>query len=383
MRGIRARVRADGSTYYTVPFRHQGRQTSRSFDDPARAARWKRLLDQLGPAGALDILDSGRTDADTPTLTEWLEHYLAHATGATAGTRAEYRRLAQRTWLPVLGHLPVDVPTRDTIRRWVGQQSKTVTRRGTPTSAKTIANAHGLLSAVMAEAVDAGHRGDNPCRGVKLPSGERDEMVVLTDSELAVLVHHVPGHWRPLVAFLAGTGLRWGEATALRWRDLDLDARPATARVARAWKRGETTREIGAPKTKRSRRTVHVPERVAALLRPLRGRPDDLVFIGPQGGGVHHQAFHPRVWRPAVEASGLGKHPRIHDLRHTAASQMLARGVPITVVQRQLGHESITTTVDTYGHMMPGGLEVAAAALDDSLALALPDVEGTSPALGP
>lgn len=382
MKGIRARTRADGSTYYTVPFRHDNRQTSRSFDDQASAARWKRILDTIGPDAALALLDQ-RIGAGVPTLSEWLDHHLTHATGATPGTRAEYRRLAARTWLPTLGALPLDAITRDAIRRWVGDQAKTPTRRGTPTSAKTIANAHGLLSAVMAEAVEAGHRGDNPCRGVRLPAGEREEMVVLTDSELAALLHHTPTHWQPLVAFLAGTGMRWGEATALRWRDLDLNARPPSARVSRAWKRGETTREIGAPKTRKSRRTVHIPERVAALLRPHQGSPDDLVFTGPHGGAVHHQAFHPRVWRPAVTAADFGKRPRIHDLRHTAASQMLARGVPINVVQRQLGHESITTTVDTYGHMVPGGLELAAVALDDFLAPAIPDVEDGPPAISP
>ncbi|WP_369068587.1 tyrosine-type recombinase/integrase [Kineococcus terrestris] len=388
---IDARPRADGSIAYRVMFTlSDGAQTSVTMDTPASANQLVDLVARLGGDAALDLARARRGNivGAVPLLRDWLEHHLAHAAGVTDGTVAEYRRLAARTWLPTLGEYPLDTLTRDHVARWVAQQTRTLTRRGTPTSAKTIANAHGLLSTVMASAVDAGHRPDNPCRGLRLPSGTREEMTFLTEGEFARVLAAVEPYWQPLVALLAGTGLRWGEATALTWGDLDLEAPVPTLRVSRAWKRGAgvnqggKVREIGAPKTRRGVRTVSLPPQIADLLRQLRGpatarRGGGYVFTGPQGGTVHHQNFHPRVWRPAVERAGIGKTPRIHDLRHSHASWLIAAGVPLPIIQRRLGHESIQTTVDVYGHLAADtqGLaaQAAAAALSTALPEALPD----------
>lgn len=376
MASIQRRVSAaTGAETWRVMYRIDGRQASDSFTDPRAARRYARLVEQLGGQAARESLTAHTlSGADVPTLDNWLEHYLAHLTNATAGTVAEYRRLAKRTWLPTLGHLPVDTIGADTIKAWVGRQAKTTTKRGTPTAAKTIENAHSLLSQAFAAAVEAGHLTANPARGIALPGGVREEMVFLTHSEFARLLHAIPEHWRPLVATLAGTGMRWGEATALRWSDVDLDADVPEITITRAWKRGPTTRELGAPKTSRSRRRISLPPEVADVLRLLQGDPERFVFTGPRGGRVHHQAFHPRVWRPAVADARLGKRPRIHDLRHSHASWLIAAGVPLNVVQRRLGHQSITTTVDTYGHLMGDAQTIAAAAASLALSAALPKV---------
>lgn len=356
-------------------YRIDSRQASDSFADARAARRFARLVEQIGGQAARGSLDAHTSAGhDMPTLAVWLEHYLAHLTGATDGTIAEYRRTAARTWLPTLGHLPLDAIDADTVKAWVGRQKRVVTVRGTPTSAKTIANAHSLLSQALAAAVEKGHLTTNQARGVTLPSGVREEMVCLTHAEFARLIHATPDHWRPLVATLAGTGVRWGEATALRWSDLDLDADVPQVTITRAWKRGPTTRELGAPKTTKARRRVSLPAEVVDALRPHLGAADDFVFTGPRGGHVHHQAFHPRVWRPAIAASGIGKRPRIHDLRHSHASWLIAAGVPLNVVQRRLGHESITTTVDTYGHLMGDAQTIAANAASLALSAAMPKV---------
>lgn len=101
--------------------------------------------------------------------------------------------------------------------------------------------------------------------------------------------------------------------------------------------------------------------------------PDAFVFTNSRGGPVRHQAFHGGVWTPAVrafagdtrrvqpqkrgrprvvwDATGHGKRPRIHDLRHSFASWAIAAGHSLTAIQRTMGHETITTTSDTYGHL--------------------------------
>jgi site-specific recombinase XerD len=75
---------------------------------------------------------------------------------------------------------------------------------------------------------------------------------------------------------------------------------------------------------------------------------------------IQHRTFWSDIWKPALNAADLDEpHPRIHDLRHSYASRLLGAGVPIHVVQRLLGHESIQTTVDTYSHLMPDALTQA------------------------
>ncbi|MEH3078188.1 MAG: site-specific integrase [Quadrisphaera sp.] len=398
MSSIRPRRRNDGSTYYSVLFRDEGKQRSRSFERHDAARRYQRLVDSIGPKAADEMVDIPREADLPPTLAEWLEHHLKHATGITEGTRADYQRLAERSWLPTLGAVPVDAVSRDAVAAWVGRQAKALTNRGTPTSAKTISNAHTLLSTVMASAVQAGHRADNPCRGVRLPRTERDEMVFLSHAEFAHLVAAVPEFWRPLVATLAGTGVRWGEATALQWGDVDLEADVPVLRVARAWKRGGPGgRTLGAPKTRRALRSVSLPPEVADALRPHAGDSEALVFTGKNGNRVDHRYFHRAVWKPAVAAlagdrvepttgevtPGRGKRPRIHDLRHSHASWLLGAGVSLHVVQRRLGHESITTTVDVYGHLADSALAHAAAASSAALTAAFPSMEPVTAAALP
>ncbi len=358
-------------------FRLDNRQRSETFHDGTAAAEFATLVDRIGPEAAVAIRDarSGqREHLTTLTLEQWFAHHLEVSTSLTPGTRAEYKRVAARTWMPTLGPLPLDLVTRDGVARWIGAQAAKTTKNGKPTSSKTIANAHGLLSTVMASAVDAGHIPANPCRGLGIPRTERVEMVFLSPSEFAVLLAKVPLRWQPLVSFLAATGLRWGEATALRWGDLDLDADVPVVRVQRAWKKGEKVKVIGTPKTRRSLRTVSLPPQTVEQLRPLTDAPDALVFTADRGGVVHDGNFRWRIWSKAVEDAKLGKKPRIHDLRHSHASWLIAAGVPLPVIQRRMGHESIQTTVDVYGHLAPDALEIAARATSLAIAQAQPEV---------
>lgn len=364
-------------------FRLDRTLTSETFDSIEAAKKFKGWVEKLGGQAARDLRTARTDDLDSETLKDWFDRYLLTLTGVTAGTVAEYERLAKRTWLSSLGELPLEALSRDHVTAWVGIQAKTLTIRGTPTAAKTIKNAHNLLSQVVSAAVEEGIRPGNPCRGVDLPKGTREEMVFLTQSEFARLYGEIPAFWQPLVMTLAGTGMRWGEATAVQWRDLDLDADVPVVRVSRAWKKGASTKVLGPPKTPRSRRTISLPPEVVRELRTLRGSGEEFVFTAQRGGVVHHQMFRPRVWRPAVIASKLGKQPRIHDLRHSHASWLIADGVNLSIVQRRLGHESIATTVDVYGHLAGDALGIAADAASRALQLSAPvlsdDSEGDLP----
>ena len=170
---------------------------------------------------------------------------------------------------------------------------------------------------------------------------------------------------------MVGTGLRWGEATALTVADVDLDPGAASVRVTKAWKRGEQgTFRLGGPKTRRSRRTVTLPVDVLAAVAPLCASRsgDDLLFTGRKGARVAHQNFHGRVWTPLRAVLPEHRRPTIHDLRHTHASMLIKAGVPLPVIQRRLGHESIQTTIDVYGHLDASAGAVAAEAANRALA---------------
>ena len=129
---------------------------------------------------------------------------------------------------------------------------------------------------------------------------------------------------------------------------------------------------------------------------------DDLIFVNARGGRIKHSTFYPQVWERAVllangrepekdwqpstqsmwhgimpaktRTDRLGKRPRIHDMRHTAASWAIAAGASLQDVQYFLGHESLTTTADRYGHLMPGRMEAVAQVMSIALSPAIPDV---------
>src|SRR5690606_17797007 len=179
------------------------------------------------------------------------------------------------------------------------------------------------------------------------------------DAILAV----VPPRWRPFLITLAGTGLRFGEATALQAGDVDLAGVPPTVRVSRGWVHtAGAGRLLGAPKTANGRRTIGIGSDVVAALEPLvTGRPSDAWLFSHQGEPIRSSSAG-RLWRGWVETSGIARRPRLHDLRHSHASWMMARNYPLSDLSRRLGHASIKVTADTYGHLAHDA-QVRAAAL--------------------
>ena len=363
------RTTADGSTVWDVEYRRVvgKRVQSKTFSEEGDAHRWAALVNQAGVEVALRVLETPDS-LGARTLRQQVEHHIDHLTGVTDGTREDYRRHAARNIYPTLADVPINALTRDDIAKWING----LQRQGL--SPKTIKNRHALLSGVLTDALREELVASNVAKGVRLPRVATSEQCFLTPQDFAELLGHVPQRWRPLVMLLAGTGMRWGEATALQVADVDLDAR--TIRISKAWKHSRTGHELGLTKTVRSDRTVALPAACRADLEVLtRGRaPGDWLFTNRLDGPVRRSAFHGDVWTPAVRAfagdtrvvlrepgkrarkvwerTGTGKRPRIHDLRHSFASWAIAAGHSLTAVQRTMGHESITTTSDVYGHLV-------------------------------
>jgi integrase len=178
-----------------------------------------------------------------------------------------------------------------------------------------------------------------------------------------------------LVRFLVWTGLRIGEAAALRVGRLDLLGRRVGVVEAATEVNG---RLAWGPTKTGERRTVPLPRFLAGQLGTyLADRPhgpEDLVFTMPGGGPLRASKWGERYFCPAVAAAGLGEGLRVHDLRHTAASLAIRENARVKIVQAMLGHRSATQTLDRYGHLYPSDLDTLAERLDAAHAAAATEV---------
>jgi integrase len=223
--------------------------------------------------------------------------------------------------------------------------------------------AHRVFSLTLAHAVRAGRLVRNPAEGVPLPRLVRKPPVFLDHGQVARIAGACDPHGL-LVRFLAYTGLRWGEATALRVHRLDLVRRRVTVATAFVSIDGQLVE--GTPKTHRFRE-VPVPRFLARQLEEHVAEldPRALVFTTSSGAPLRSSNFRQRIWLPATEACGLDG-LRVHDLRHTAASLAVKSGANPKVVQQMLGHASAAMTLDVYAGLFNADLDDVAARLDEA-----------------
>lgn len=375
MASLRARTRKNGTEYYAVLYRLQGKQTSTSFDDFESASRFCDLASKFGVENALSTLKVDTTLA-TLTVEEWLNHHIEHLTGVDPNTIEKYRAYVRNDIADPLGSIPLAALTREHVAQWIKAMAKPDANGWRP-SAKTITNKHGFLAGALNAAVSANHIPANPCTGMGMPKNDDPrEAIFLTREQFALLRSTVTSPWQPMVEFLVASGARWGEAAALR--PVDVNREDGTVRISQSWKQGSGGYRLGSTKTKKGMRTINVPKSVLDKL----DYSNEFLFVNRVGGPVRAQGFFARVWMPALKRAWPSVdengepvkdrskvlRPRVHDLRHTCASWMIQAGVPLPVIQQHLGHESIQTTVSVYGHLDRRSMAAAADAMAAALA---------------
>ena len=343
-RGWRGSVQVVGSV---APLRRGG------FPTRAAAERWERDT-------AVDLARGSYRDPDAGAVTfaEWVKEWQATRGILEIRTRDEDDSIVRTHLLPAFGKARLDEIGPLAVRQFVAA----LAHRRAP---KTVRNVHGVLHNVMALAVVAGRIDSNPCVGTKLPANERRKtMACLTEQQLAHLFACTPDWWRPLVVTLAGTGLRWGEATGLTVEHVDLLVPEVRVRQTL---NPRATAYKPTPKTKAGRRHIGLPGAVVDVLLPLvAGKAGtDPVFTTEDGELVQHRRFNYGVWQPACRAAGITATP--HDLRHSHAALLIANGVPMPAISQRLGHASIKTTFDTYGYLLPRVERDLLAGLDRAL----------------
>lgn len=183
------------------------------------------------------------------------------------------------------------------------------------------------------------------------------------------LIAELQPRLRALVLFAAGTGLRQGECFGLTVDRVDFLRRQV--RVDRQLVSATGGKPVfGPPKTQASFRTVPLPEAVidalAAHLATFRNRRHQLVFTNRAGDPLRRSAFG-TAWHRAARAAELPEGATFHDLRHFYASLLISRNCSIKTVQKRLGHQSATETLDTYSHLWPDSDDETRTAIDSVL----------------
>jgi integrase len=347
------------------------RQTKRAFRTKAEAqAALAKLLSayQVG----------GFVAPNRITLAEFVDPWLdgLENQGVKATTLHGYRRTLRAYILPSLGRMQLQAITASDLDSLYARLARSGRRNGTGLALTTVHHVHAALHKLLHDAERKGLVLRNVARLANAPSlaaarSKAPDMKVWTPAELRQFLESIAGNRNEaLFRLVALTGMRRSEVIGLRWPDLDLARRRLVVNHAATVVDGVET--LASPKTRRSRRvldldpdTVMLLERHRATQREqylrfgVTARASDRVFTNEIGDPLRPNSVGQAFRRLVTEADVPVI--RLHDLRHTHASHLLMAGINVKVVSERLGHASVSFTLDSYAHVMPGQQAEAAA----------------------
>jgi integrase len=333
------------------------------------------------------LVDAARGELVDPSrqpcgdyLDEWVD-----GLRLAPSTVASYRKNVRLHLRPRLGSVPLATLTTERINalyRELERSGRADHREGEGLSPRTVRYVHTILSAALAAAVRSRRLARNPAAAATPPSARQaraPEMHPWTAGQLAAFLDWAREHADNFALWhvLAMTGARRGEALASRWRDYDLDAATVSVRRSSTMVRnaGQSAGVVeGATKSGKPR-VIDLDAATVAVLRARKrergalalqlARDGALVFGDIEGRHRNPEHVSRQFARDVArcrEALGADVVPviRLHDLRHTHATLLLAKGVPVKVVSERLGHASPTITLGVYAHVMPGNQREAA-----------------------
>jgi integrase len=317
----------------------RGRERSKTFKRKGDARRWLAKEEADKSRGAW--IDPR---AATVPFDAFARHHLDSKLHLRNASRARDKSLLENHVIPAFGQAPIGRITRPDVQHFITSLSAKAL------SPSTVGECHRLLYGIMSDAVDSKVIAESPCRNIKLPRSERHERHYLTPEQLFALADAVGAHHRALILTGGFLGLRWEELAGLQRRNLHLLRRQLRV-VSTVERVGGTYRLVRETKTRAALRMLPVPPTLTEeLARHLEHAPQsEFVFAARGGNFLRYDNFRVRVWNPAVVRAGLGG-ATFHSLRHTAAAILIDRGLDLYQLMRFLGHSSITTTENLYGH---------------------------------
>jgi len=323
-------------------------------------------------------------DSESITIAEagrlWLQ--TGDGNGLERTTLDAYRQRLELHIIPLIGTVKLSQLTVPMVRHFEDQLRK----NRSPAMVRQVLVA---LSGILADAQERGLVPQNVVRGLRArrlrgkerraDRRQRGKLRIGVDipapEEIRKVIAHLDGRWRPLILTAIFTGLRASELRGLRWADVDLKNAELHVR-----QRADYYRQIGAPKSEASERTIPLAPMLVNTLREwkLVCPKGELGLVFPNGIGrieshanIRNRGLVPtQIAAGVVTSEGKAKYPGLHALRHFYASWCINRRVdgglelPLKIVQARLGHASVQMTADRYGHLFPrgdDGAELAAA----------------------
>jgi integrase len=304
------------------------------------------------------------------TVAAFLVRWLATIKPALRpNTYRRYEQFVRMHISPALGRITLTKLTPDQLQELYAAKLEA------GLSPTTVRHLHAAAHKALKQATRWGLVARNVATVVEVPRMVRHEMATLTPEEAQRVIEAARGERLGAVYTLAlTTGMRRGELLGLRWRDVDLERGAVQVRASLQWtKEGPAFAE---PKTERSRRQITLAKiaidtlrahRLAQAEERLRRGPawedNDLVFANEVGRPVYPNNMVRRSFEPLLKRAGV-RRVRFHDLRHSAATLLLAEGVHPKIVSEMLGHSQIAMTLDLYSHVTPTMQRQAADAMD-------------------
>src|SRR5262245_23885763 len=340
MGAIRKRGRNYIITYYEKSGRRRWETVGPNLHD-ARQVLAERMWERR--TGKTQVRQNKMTVAEL--VKKWKENYLTvqqQLGRLKPSTFRSYQSNLDGHIEPFFGPMQLAEVTLASAQEFI----KTLLAKGL--SPKTIGNVIVVMKEMFKHAVQWGYLDANPVQYVERPRGEDKEMDVLTPEEIRQLLDAQAEPLRTLLLMAILTGMRQGELFGLQWDDIDFAKHHI--HVRRSLWHGT----LGTPKSRRSRRAINMSPTLEEALRAFKTtyRRSDFVFSSERGTPLDADNFRHREFPQALKRAGL-RRVRFHDLRHTSTSLLIAQNAHPKYIQAQLGHASIQTTLDRYGHLMP------------------------------
>ncbi|KGK85491.1 hypothetical protein DP73_18485 [Desulfosporosinus sp. HMP52] len=290
-------------------------------------------------------------------LTDWMENYKKME--LRLATWENYQRSIKKHIMPQLGDIPLGNLNTSDIQKLYNKM------KTNNAASATIRRNHQIINSCLSQAVKNRLISWNPAIAVTLPKLETKQVKAMNKVEMNAFLEAIETEvLRAAFLILIGTGLRLGEVLGLRWKDIDF--REKTINVVQALVRTKSEGLIlESPKTEKSKRLLPIPKEIAVATRLHRIKQrkikkyakeayedNDLIFSTKSGKPINPR-FLTKKYYEIRKRAGISSEINLHALRHTYATRLLEEGENIKTVSELLGHTDISTTGNTYAHVMP------------------------------